>query len=121
MSSGNRDRAYAAVERDLPSHVEYHEPTRTYRTLFDHQDRLASDAVISVVSAAIGVGPMELPPIYTAVDPDALDRLFAPRTAGSSRSNGSVTFEYVGHRVTVNGHGSVEVEPPDGRGERHTR
>jgi len=105
----------SAAERADADLVEVHGPTRTYRTSFGEDGRTATDAVISTVSAAAGAGPLELPPIYAAVDPDALDRLFdsPSRDAGCSRC--SVTFQYADHLVTVDDDGTVAVEPVEER------
>jgi hypothetical protein len=48
--------------------VEYHEPTNSYRTEFDHQTRSATNAVVTAVAAAAGTDPLELPPLYPVVD-----------------------------------------------------
>lgn len=100
-----------AARRIVADRVEFHEPTGTYRTRFDPADRLASEAVVSAVSTATGTDPTELPPIYDAVDPDALCTLFGSPTTGSGRIRGTVTFEYADNLVTVDSRGTVEVDP----------
>lgn len=69
-----------------------------------------SQAVVEAVAEAEGTEPVELtPPLYKAVDPDALDELFAAtRTEG--RMAGEVTFSYKGYEVTACGDGYVSVE-----------
>jgi hypothetical protein len=47
-------------------------------------------------------------PLYDAVDPDALDALFAPTRQASVR-NGLVRFEFVGYTVEVRSTGEVVV------------
>lgn len=91
------------------SSVTYHEPTGTYRTEFDWTTRPASSAVVSAVAFASGRDPLALPPLYSSVDPDALDRLFAPTRSGTRRLPASFSFEYADCEVTVNGHGTVEI------------
>ena len=57
-----------------------------------------------------GVDPAELhPPLYEAIDPEALDSLFD--SADETDRIGSVTveFEYCGYRVTVGVNGDVDV------------
>lgn len=67
------------------------------------------DRVLERVAEQRGVDPVELPPLYESIDPDALETLFAP--AGTrSRNAGRVTFEYAGCRVTVGTDGTVLVE-----------
>jgi hypothetical protein len=66
-------------------------------------------AVVSAVAAHDGVDETDLPPLYDAVDPDALDALL-----GSVRTDGpdeaSVSFEYAGHTVVVSDDGTVLLE-----------
>ena len=63
-------------------------------------------AVISAVSDASGLDMFELPPLYEAIDPDALNELFTSR---SEPAVGKVSFEYAGYDVVVCGTGVVEV------------
>lgn len=64
-------------------------------------------AVLEAVARAAGVQALELPPLYDAVDPDALERLFAG-VAGETRVGSlCVQFEYAGYVVTVRGDGEV--------------
>lgn len=60
-------------------------------------DERLSEAVISAVATAEETDPLALePPLYDAVDPDALDALFqSPRVAGR------MAFRYLGRTVTV--------------------
>lgn len=46
------------------------------------------------------------------VDPDALNRLFAPKSDGTPRANGQVSFSVWGHQVTVYSHGQIRIVPP---------
>lgn len=116
MSQGDRNGTGRVAERTGPVPVEYHEPTGTYRSSFDERERTASEAVVSTVSSAAGTDPLDLPPVYSTVDPDALDRLFEFRSVGPGSPGRSVTFEYAGYLVAVHGHGAVEVEPAGRRG-----
>jgi hypothetical protein len=68
-----------------------------------------STAVIRAVAAHDGVDETELPPLYDAVDPDALDALLAS-TRADGPGQASVTFEYAGHTVVVSGDGTVSLE-----------
>ena len=97
--------------------VDFHPPTGTYRTEFDLVGRFPSEAVVNAVAHAAECGPIALPPLFSSVDPDALDMLFGPTSTGHTRARGSVSFDYAGHTVTVNGHGTVEVTPLDSRSE----
>ena len=114
MDTGERERIGVAVERAGPDRIEDEETNGTYRSRFDPGDRSASEAVITAVSAATGTDAMELPPIYDAVDPDALTNLVRP--TGTRRFPGTVTFEDADALGTVDGRGTVEVDPLHDRG-----
>ncbi len=64
-------------------------------------------AVVSVVADAEDVDSVELPPLYDAIDPEALNGLFTSR---SESSVGKVEFQYAGYDVVVRGTGEVEVQ-----------
>lgn len=60
----------------------------------------ASLAVIEAVAAVSGTDPLELPPLYDAVNPDALNALFEPH----DRRDGSdlrIEFSYNGFDIVV--------------------
>ena len=70
-------------------------------------ERALSSAVVEAVASAEGVEPFDLSePLYDAINPDALDALFAG-------NDGRVTFEYHGYRVTAHASGEVDVEAVD--------
>ncbi|WP_084186223.1 HalOD1 output domain-containing protein [Haladaptatus litoreus] len=83
-----------------------------------------TEAVLSAVSAvsnrkiiptATGDGDLDaLEPLYDAINPDALDALVGSIEDGSG-SDGSVTFDYSGHEVTVKSSGEILVRPPSSR------
>lgn len=62
--------------------------------------------VVTAVAAAADTDPVDLPPLYDTLDPEALNTLI------NSSESGSVllTFSYTGYRVTVHGNGEVDVE-----------
>jgi hypothetical protein len=64
-------------------------------------------AVINEIAEEEDINPVNIkPPLNTVIDADALDRLFA----GSERTDGRVTFEYSGYRVTIDSDGNVEID-----------
>lgn len=67
-------------------------------------DVAVSTAVVEAVSAASNTTVLELPPLYDAVNPDALDSLFT-----DERRVGEVAFRYAGYRVVVYADRTVEV------------
>ncbi|WP_135822395.1 HalOD1 output domain-containing protein [Halostella litorea] len=72
-----------------------------------------SESVVEAMAKAESVDPMELtPPLYEVIDPDAIDRVFAP-TPSNERRRGHLSFSYNGYVVNVSGDGSVCVEKPE--------
>lgn len=68
-----------------------------------------STEVITEVARTKGVDPMDLqPPLYDALNPEALNSLFRDRD--SSPPTGQVTFRYNGCEVVVGSNGHVDVE-----------
>jgi len=62
-------------------------------------------AVVEALAEAKDVSPVEVErPLYDAVDPDAIDRLFENGIDG-----GRVVFTASGYEVTVTGHGDIYV------------
>lgn len=78
------------------------EPLRTF-------DWTASDgpayAVVAAVAAAADESPVDIEPLYGAVDPGALDRLLTSRRPDRTPLEGAVAFEYHGYDVVLVGHG----------------
>ena len=65
-----------------------------------------SIAIVDAVARREGESPADLrPPLWNAIDPEALDLLFE-----KGDSTVSVSFEYRGYRVNVARNGVVEVE-----------
>ena len=77
-------------------------------------DMRPSYSVIEAVTQVTGTDPMELGPLYHAIDPDALDRLFG-RSGDRSRpdSNGHLAFRYEGCDVTVHADGRTIASKSD--------
>lgn len=83
-------------------------------------DESLSHGVVAAVSEAAGVeavplgGPgtgVELEPLYSVVDPDALDAVFAGTDGTGDAPRGEVTFTYNGCEVTVQSEGRIVVTP----------
>ncbi|WP_276255547.1 HalOD1 output domain-containing protein [Halomontanus rarus] len=84
-----------------------------------HPQPLASDSVTAEIVQAIATerdaDPTELkPPLYTVVDTEALNDLFAPTKHGPRC--GQISFAYCGQRVTVRSDDGVKIEIEDGDG-----
>lgn len=111
MPSREKTAGVEVVDSTAISNAEYHEQTGSYRTEFDCKTRSASDAVVTAVATATGTDPLELPPIYSVLDSEALDKFFTSVTSGRDHGESTITFEYFDHSITVNGHGTVIVDP----------
>lgn len=96
-------------------------------TTTQEEPRSIASSVIDAVADADDVDPLDLPPLYGSIDPDALESIFA--TASAARTEREVRFTYAGYRVTIDdatGDAAVRVEratdirrintaPPQGR------
>ncbi|MFC4549492.1 MULTISPECIES: HalOD1 output domain-containing protein [Halorussus] len=71
-----------------------------------------SERVVAAVAAATNRDQTDVGPLYHAIDPDALDRLFET-TRQATRGVGRVEFSIAGCDVVVHGDGAVEVERTD--------
>lgn len=70
-----------------------------------------SQAVVRAVADEAGVDQTDLPPLFHAIDPDALDALFrAGGRPATRRTTGAVRFSYHGYEVSVEADGSVSLE-----------
>lgn len=69
--------------------------------------------IVDEICQAKGVTQADLPPLYDAVDPDALDELLS--TSQQHRdAEFIVTFTYGGYQVTVTDDGDVDLtDPPE--------
>lgn len=81
-----------------------------------------SEAVITAVSACSEYEPLPstrgddspptLDPLYSVIDPDALDTLFNSWKNGIPQTDGKVRFTLNEHTVTVYSYGLIRVHPP---------
>jgi hypothetical protein len=66
-----------------------------------------SERVIHAVADREDISPLDIStPLFDAVDPDALDRLYDDGRAGVTTQ-----FQYSGYLVTVGGSGRIELSP----------
>lgn len=66
--------------------------------------------IVDAVSSVADVDPVEIEPLYSVVDPDALSRLVQPPNAGQPRQGDvRVSFEMAGLEVTVWSYGRIHV------------
>lgn len=59
-----------------------------------------SIAVVHAIATHRNVDPVDLPPLYEWIDPDAIDALFEPTRTGGPR-RGRLEFDYDGQTVAV--------------------
>lgn len=74
----------------------------------DHADSL-TETIVLALSDVTGRDPLELPPLYDAVDVDALEQLF------DRGGDVEVQFVVADCEVTVRGRDDVTVTPTSGR------
>lgn len=78
-------------------------------------DAPISNAITEAVATATETEQKDLRPLYEVVEPDALDRIFAPTSSPGSETarDGHVVFSYEGCTVRVTADGRVVVIPDD--------
>lgn len=93
---------------------EYDPDANLYRVHYDdHVSEPVSTVIVKAVAAFTNTPPTELPPLYEAINPDALNRLYSfnpPRASG--QTDGHVTFTYNDCKIRVFWTGRIEIEPP---------
>ena len=70
-------------------------------------DEAISQRIIEAVADAKGVDPLDLPPLYDSIDPDALDALFSHGASAISITD--LRFEVEDCAVLVRGSGEIVV------------
>ena len=74
-------------------------------------EELLSTAVVRAVSAVEGREVLDLPPLATVIDPDALDMLFATNGTGEPKSGGHLSLIYSQSRVTIENGEYLTIQP----------
>lgn len=72
-------------------------------TTLDYHNDSISLTIIEALAAELETDPVELEPLYHAVDPEALDQLFQDSSPASAR----VQFAYGEQTVEVRGDGTI--------------
>lgn len=65
--------------------------------------RSPSERLVHAVAEQTNTDPVELPPLYDTIDPDALDALL------STLEGGKIEFQYAGHAVRLESDGVVHL------------
>lgn len=90
------------VSNDRSSREVLEQTTHDFR-----RERSISTTVVVATARASETEPNDLPPLFEAVDPDALDAVFASRGDQPRRRDITVAFPYAGHEVSVSGNGEI--------------
>lgn len=69
-----------------------------------------TEAVVSAVADAEGVSPLELPPLATVIDPDALESFVSGTAGRPGTSSRTVEFRYIDYTVAIDENGDVTVD-----------
>nr|WP_232794595.1 HalOD1 output domain-containing protein [Haloarcula taiwanensis] len=69
-----------------------------------------SEAVVKAVSTVEGCPSTSLPPLYNAVNPEALERVFTVTKRDAPDRSGRITFQYSESVVTIDKNGYLEVQ-----------
>lgn len=88
--------------------------TEQVRNRYDWGSTSPATAVIETVARATNRDATALAPLYSRVDPDALDAMFEPGTSGRGTDDLQVSFSYADREVTVASHGAVTVTSKQG-------
>ncbi len=72
------------------------------------QDRPITEVVIDALAAVSGTDPLELPPLYEAVDPDALELIVREPNAAPTRSC-FIGFTLGAWGIIVTGSGEIQI------------
>lgn len=95
---------------DRPDRGGYDASTNTYH---NHHNWAGSDplclTIIDTISEVPGREPREMNPLYSVIDPGALERLLA----GASGDGAEISFSFEGCDVTVTTSGAVAVTPKE--------
>jgi len=87
--------------------IEDHQETGAVRSQFDLEKTPASMAVSATLAEVMAADSVELDPLYSTVDPDALDTLVRVRNGTTGDIN--VSFTHAGHAITVSSYGVVTI------------
>lgn len=89
---------------------QYENSTDRYRTEWTRAPSV-SMAVVEAVAHVEDVDPLEFGPLNDAIDPDALDSLFATPTSRDAGPVRELELHFGGCRVMVRGTGELVVQP----------
>lgn len=89
-------------------------PTSPIRQHFDWTaSESVSEAVIRAVAILSDKPPTELPPLYDAVDPDALNAIITDGVSTSEQGRVEITFSFNNYLVKITSAGDGYICPKD--------
>ncbi len=91
--------------------VEFDTDRELFQAAYDSTRESASLAVVTVVATVLDRNPIDLPPLESTIDTDALNRLVTG-SAGVQLCD-SISFKYEGVEVTVTSEGQIEANPTE--------
>lgn len=94
--------------------VEYDANADLYRLHHDWgSDEEVSTVIVKAVAEVMDVQAIDIEPLYKAINPDALNKIYAPTAEGELRKGGGSTTVTVNDcTVTVYWDGEIEIKPP---------
>lgn len=98
------DATVSGIEVEM---VEYCRDSATIRAQFDLEETPASMAIVATLANVTDTDPTDMRPLYSAVDPDAVDALV--RAQPGAHGDTHVTFTHEGHEVRVASYGVVTI------------
>ncbi|WP_255194342.1 HalOD1 output domain-containing protein [Natronobeatus ordinarius] len=107
------------MQAEIPPSDESHGPQydRTNdRYAFQYDADGSATITTTIVHALATVADIDVSQgefsLYDSVDPDALERIFSPKTDGTRRTGGHVAFTALDHEIYVHANGDVFIYPP---------
>lgn len=90
--------------------VDYDVESESFRATYDSSSDSTCLAVVAVVSTALGKEPLDLTPLQSAIETDALDELVTESSSGIKPCD-SISFRYEGFEITVTSGEIIEASP----------
>jgi hypothetical protein len=79
----------------------------TETVFWANQYESPSEAIVAAIAAKESVTETSLPPLYSQIDPDALDTLVAGQTSDDIQ----ISFTYSGYTVRIRDSETIEITP----------
>lgn len=109
MESSRPPAANAKIAESL-SPIEFDIEEKSFQATYDTTRDPASLAVVTAVSTALGREPGNLPPLQSAIETDALNKLASKSSTGPENCI-QISFGYEGLEITVTGKGVIKANP----------